>query len=500
MLNLMSRRIFYAVALLALLTTMIVSKLPAQESLGDAARRLRTKKDGGASTSTVDKTGSTQPGMAANTIAANTNVDVNATMTILAEHDEAGYSTRLRTQLEQERFKVLDDIAAAERTGRTRFPGGSWKLHAFYSAIESPKGKMPATEAEWADFLDQMKRWTAQQPDSITAQVAMAYAYLNYGLQTRGGKADPASATPDGQRLYDERIKLAETVLNQSYELPAKCPEWYYVMLQVGRAKGWEIEDLTTLFQRAIAFDPEYYYYYQEQALSLTPKWRGKAGDAEKFAEETANRGGSKAGNILYWEIAQYIVSNRALADMPQQFSWPRAQLGYQAMVEQYGTSAIRQNQHAQMAAKFGDYMVTDETLTQVGENWDQNTWGSREYFDKVKAWAKTSAVPFRKIIAAYQAVSVNIATPEGRKYDEVVSKEFSARYARAVRDCASSASGPAPTLLVLQMGKSGAVQQVMVVPETASDVCLRPKLEKAAFSPPPKPEYWVRVALSAKP
>ena len=488
----MARRNFYAFALLALLTTAMVTNLAAQESLGDAARRIRSKKGGDAS-SPVNNAETSQP-----TIVANTNTDLNATMTALAERDEAAYSTRLRTQLEQERFKVLDDVAAAERTGRTRFPGGGWKLHTFYSAIESPKGKMPVTETEWADFLDQMKRWTAQQPDSITAQVALAYAYLNYARQTPSA-AGP-SATQEGKRVFDERLKLAETVLNQSYNLPAKCPEWYYVMLQVGRTKGWEIEDLTTLFQRAIAFDPEYYYYYQEQAQNLMPKWRGKEGDVERFATESATKVGGKAGDILYWQITQSILGNRDLGNVPQQLSWSRALLGYQDLVEQYGASPARQNQLAQMAARFGDYMVTDETITQIGDRWDEGTWGTKDYFDKVKAWAKDSAVPFRKIIEAYKAVSVNIATPEGQKYDEVIAKEFSSRYAHAVKDCATHASGPMPTLLVLQMGKSGAVQQMMVVPDNASDVCLRPKLEKAAFSPPPKPEYWVRVALSAKP
>ena len=490
----MPRRTFRIFALLALLTATLVASLAAQESLGDAARRIRAKKDGG-SPSAVDKADRQQP-----VSVGNVNADLNATMTALAERDEAAYATRLRTQLEQERFKVLDDVAAAERTGRTRFPGGGWKLHTFYSAIETPKGNLPVTESEWADFLDQMKRWTAQQPDSITAQVALAYAYLNYARQTPSA-AGP-SATVEGKRLFDERLKLAETVLNQSYELPAKCPEWYYVMLEVGRTKGWEIEDITTLFQRAIAFDPEYYYYYQEQALSLMPKWRGKAGDTEKFAEESANKAGGKTGNILYWLIAQSILGDHDFAEAPQQFSWSRAQLGYQSLVEQYGASVLRQNQHAQMAARFGDYMVTDETLAQIGDHWDQGTWGTTEYFQKVKTWASGSAVPFRKIIEAYKAVSVNVATPEGQKYDEVIAKEFSMRYARAVKECASATgtTGPAPTLLVLQMGKSGAVQQLMVVPDNASDVCLRPKLSKAAFSPPPKPEYWVRVALAAKP
>ena len=68
----------------------------------------------------------------------------------------------------------------------------------------------------------------------------------------------------------------------------------------------------------------------------------------------------------------------------------------------------------------------------------------------------------------------------------------------RAVKDCSAAANGTPPTLLIMQVGKNGSVQQMMVVPETASDTCLRPKLAKAAFTPPPKPEYWVRVSLSS--
>jgi hypothetical protein len=65
------------------------------------------------------------------------------------------------------------------------------------------------------------------------------------------------------------------------------------------------------------------------------------------------------------------------------------------------------------------------------------------------------------------------------------------------VKDCNATASGPAPTLLILQVGKSGLMQQMLVVPETASDACLRPKLAKATFTAPPKPDYWVRVSLT---
>jgi hypothetical protein len=471
--------------LLALVLAMSVVKVAAQSSLGDVARRIRAAK-GEDTASPADKA-------TAGPRTLPTTDDLNAIATLLEEKDETAFGTRVRTQMQQENFLVLDSVAAAERAGRTRFPGGAWRIYAFYSAVESPKGKPPLTEGEWADTLDQLKRWAAQRPESATARVALGYAYLNYAWQARG-YGDAASVTPEGGRLMHERLKLAETELQRS---EGKCPEWYYVMLQIGRLDGWAAEDLTAFLQKAITYEPEFYYSYQEVARGLMPKWRGKEGDVEKFVEESANKAGGKAGDILYWQITQSLMSDRDLGNVVQHLSWSRAMVGYQALVAQYGVTQVGQNQLAQMAARFGDYMVTDETMTQIGDRWDPGTWGTKDYFDKVKMWARGAAVPFRKIMDAYKAVAANVATLEGQKYDSVIAQEFSSRYLRAVKDCSAAASGPAPTLLILQMSKSGSIQQMLVVPETASDACLRPKLAKATFTAPPKPEYWVRVSLT---
>jgi len=486
----MRQRLLYPGMVLAAVMAMLGVKMAAQDSLGDVARRIRAAK-GEDAPSVADKPAA--DGTAARPRTLPTTADLNAIAVLLGEKDEAAFSTRVRTQLEQENFLVLDSVAAAERAGRTRFAGGGWKLYAFYSAVETPKVKPPATEAEWADTLDRLKRWAAQRPESVTAQVALGYGYLNYAWQARG-QGDAASVTPEGGRLMQERLKLAETELQRA---EGKCPEWYYVMLQIGRLKGWEAEDLTAFLQRAITYEPEFYYSYQEVARGLMPKWRGKAGDVEKFVEDSANKAGGKAGDILYWQITQSIIGDRELGNIVQHLSWSRAMLGYQALVAQYGVTQVGQNQLAQMAARFGDYMVTDETMTQIGDRWDAGTWGTKDYFDKVKTWARGSAVPFRKIMDAYKAVTANVATLQGQKYDSVIAQEFSSHYLRAVKDCSAAASGPAPTLLILQVSKSGSLQQMLVVPETASDTCLRPKLAKAAFTPPPKPDYWVRVSLT---
>ncbi|HEY2915114.1 MAG TPA: hypothetical protein VGK21_17230 [Candidatus Angelobacter sp.] len=479
----MRRRLLYTGMLLAAAMAISGVKLAAQDSLGDVARRIRASK-GEDPSSPADKTSATPRTLP-------TTADLNAITILMGEKDEAAFGTRVRTQLEQENFLVLDSIAADARLGRTRFPGGGWKLYTFYSAVETPKVKPPASEAEWADTLDRLKRWAAQRPDSVTAHIALGYAYLNYSWQARG-HGDAASVTPEGGRLMHERLKLAATELQRA---EGKCPEWYYVMLQVGRLDGWEAEDLIAFLQRAITYEPEFYYSYLEVARGLMPKWRGKEGDVEKFVEDSANKVGGKPGDILYWQITQSIIGD--LGNAVQHLSWSRAMVGYQALVAQYGVTSAGQNQLAQMAARFGDYMVTDESMTQIGDHWDPGTWGTKEYFDKVKMWARDSAVPFRKIMDAYKAVTANVATPEGQRYDSVIAQEFSGRYMRAVKDCNAGANGPAPTLLILQVSKSGSVQQMLVVPEAASDACLRPKLAKAAFTPPPKPDYWVRISLT---
>jgi len=159
----MRRRWLYGCVWLALaVATVMTGACAAQESLGDIARRIRAGKEDStppaADKTAADKTAAKRQPAAANS-------DVNAAMNLLAERDEAAYATRVKTQMEQEHFKVLDDAASADRFGKTRFPGGGWRLQTFYSAVESPREKAPATEAEWADAFDRLKRWSVQRPE-----------------------------------------------------------------------------------------------------------------------------------------------------------------------------------------------------------------------------------------------------------------------------------------------------------------------------------------------
>src|ERR1700760_932553 len=119
----MRRRLLYPCMLLAAAMASSGVKLAAQDSLGDVARRVRASR-GEDPSAPADKT-------AATSRTAPTTADLNAITILLGEKDEAAFGTRVRTQLEQENFLVLDSVAAAERLGRTRFPGGGWRLYTF---------------------------------------------------------------------------------------------------------------------------------------------------------------------------------------------------------------------------------------------------------------------------------------------------------------------------------------------------------------------------------
>jgi hypothetical protein len=45
--------------------------------------------------------------------------------------------------LGEEKFEELDCLADTARSGKTRFPGGSWKLRNIYIGLDSPSPVIP---------------------------------------------------------------------------------------------------------------------------------------------------------------------------------------------------------------------------------------------------------------------------------------------------------------------------------------------------------------------
>lgn len=325
------------------------------------------------------------------------------------------YGVAIAQLLKQEKFGELDCLADAARAGKSRFSGGAWKLRYIYLGLDSPRPGHP-TQEDWRQHFGLMDRWIKQNPHSITARIALAESYVQYGWDARGnGYSDNVSES--GWKLLSERAARAKAILDAASETARKCPDWYFAMQEVAQAQGWNVAPARALYERAVAFEPDYQYYYRTFAEYLQPKWSGKEGDAARFAEEAANNVGGDAGDTLYFLIADVIVCACQDDREFSHFSWPRAQKGFAALEKKYGPSMVMVNSYALMATKSQDWVDADSAFKRIGNEWNEDKWVSEGFFQGQRTIAAQFA-PFQLKARAFRAeAEANMKTAEGKAY-----------------------------------------------------------------------------------
>ena len=88
--------------------------------------------------------------------------------------------------------------------------------------------------------------------------------------------------------------------------------------------------------------------------------------------------------------------------------------------------------------------------------------------------------------------------TREGKDYDARIAKEFQPRYTSVVHSCAAAAKPEDKKTFTLytQFEANGRVKTVVLDPANTLTQCIQKILAKDAFSPPPRPDYWVQITI----
>lgn len=412
-------------------------------------------------------------------------------------HETGNYEEAIRTFLGTESFQRIDEIADTERSSKRRLPGGFWAIHLLYIPLSAPLHGSDSSESEWQLHVARLQRWMDQRPQSITARVALAISYVNYGWKARGGSAAD-QVTDEGWRLFAERSGKAGKILADAFNLPARDPEWYLAMQSVLEAQGASKAMQTAMFEKAIAFEPDYQYYYRQQAHMLEPQWEGEEGESALFAEQQADRIGGKKGDMIYYMISTYLNCRCDSKNQPNGMSWQRIKRGYAAVEEQYGASLVNMNQMARFAGAAGDPVFAHDLFKRIGENWDPDTWETRKYFETVRDWAGFSEIEQTAEQGLKQA-EANLKTPQGQQFDAAIGKTFAANYNDILAACVKLAGEPkqTPFDLLLQIGSTGAVNNLFFSVPTRVSMCLASKVQSGRFPAPPQPDYWVKININ---
>lgn len=338
---------------------LLFSTMASAQSLGEVARAHRER-----------KAAAPQPPATAPSVRI---AELTADLSAGSPEDYTGKALQLLTKTD---FDVLDRMAASARAGKSRFPGGAWMLFMFYDAL----GK--------ADNIGLLEQWRKARPQSATARIALAQAYLHFGQNARG-RGYSNTVTSEGWRTYGSASEAALALLKEAHSLPEKCPYWHFAMLQVALAQGWDKETVHAIFEDAFALEPGFYHAARQYANYLQPKWYGSHKEVIGFAESISERIGGDEGRFVYFEIATLLGCNTCGDDsFYPLLSWPRIKEGYAALERLYGSSKLKKNRFAYLAFVYEDKNAAREVFTSIGDDWDPAVWRNSQQFASSKEWA----------------------------------------------------------------------------------------------------------------
>lgn len=296
-------------------------------------------------------------------------------------NDMARYEAQVSGLLEADNFDALEKMANDARASKARFPGGIWKLFAFYVGINLKFQNVAVHDLLWEAQLKKIEQWSKKKPKSITARVALALTHLEWGQQIRGqGYAD--SIEPAAMARYQEQVRTAHKVLDDAAKLSEKCPEWFAAMQQVALNEGWDKVRAEKLLASAVAQEPEYYHVYRYHANYLRPQWYGEEGEVEAWADTVRTTVGGSYGAFLYFEIASLLNCGCQMTEpYLKRMSWPEIKAGYAALKSLYGDNKLKRNRFAYMATKAGDNEAARRAFGEIGNDWDDSVWGNWDFF-----------------------------------------------------------------------------------------------------------------------
>jgi hypothetical protein len=246
-------------------------------------------------------------------------------------------ATQALILLEAKDYDKLDALAAKLRVSKECSADGVWQLASVYNGL-IPLNSAPDTV--WDDRIMTIGLWATARPESITARVAWADVLVAYAWKARGG-GEVNTVSPEGWRLFFQRLGQAVTILKAARSLNEQCPEYWSVLMRA--ALGLEAKRLQFdgIFDEATKFEPGYETYYFRRAIYLLPRWYGRQGEWESDLAAAADKLGGEDGDMLYAQVVWNLNQSYFMNPFSEgNLSWQRVDKGFE-IIEKYFPDAL---------------------------------------------------------------------------------------------------------------------------------------------------------------
>ncbi len=295
----------------------------------------------------------------------------------------------VQTLVYQEKYDELERMANEFRATKARFIDGIWKLSLFYNSINLESSEK--NDVQCTEYINKLEKWMKKYPDSLTAKVMTAFAFLTYGWRARGN--DYANTvTEEGWKLLSERVEKAYRLVKDKPGKPSDdCPGRYYMLLQVAQYQSWSKNKYDALFREAVTFEPGYHAYYIVRAHSLMQRWGGAKGEWQKFAEDAVKLTPKHEGMGIYARILRVMWNYKEFKDFKDPLvSWAKMKQGFIDMERAYLNSSYNFNSFCMFACIAEDKETARKLFQQIGNTPYTEAWKGRANFEKWRRWAMT--------------------------------------------------------------------------------------------------------------
>lgn len=250
-------------------------------------------------------------------------------------------------------YAELDESIERFATTAERASDGSWLL----SGVPEGIATHHESDTQWEELLRKIGEWRAQRPQSTVVDIAEAIILKEWAWSARGhGFAN--TVTPEGWKLFRERLQLAEAVLRRSREQSSGNPLWHEQYLEVALGLSWSEDKFRALYETAVARFPEYYPLYFERVRYLSPRWGGSVEAFDSYVTDVVRQTQAKHGKMmyarLYWAFANAQGQDFALFE-ESEANWRDMKTGFEQLLKDYPDSSWNLNNFAVFACRAGD-------------------------------------------------------------------------------------------------------------------------------------------------
>lgn len=284
------------------------------------------------------------------------------------DHDEL--SEAIVEDIKASDFKSLIDAASSWEKQGCLLKSGEPRINYWLSGFSRSFSRLG-----WGNSLEKIEKFKAVYPDSPLPLLAEARYWSDYANNARGS-GYARTVTPEGWRLFKERLEKSESLMESIHSSAKDWPQWYWQMIRVQSLLQRPQETINQTFLEGVKNHPNALPIYTEMAYFLEPKWGGSWSAVDKIAALATQHISRESPNVtytrVYWATGGLSSPQALLSDT--KVSWTKMRQGFIELLNLYPDSSYIGNNFLVYACTANDKPIYRK-YRQLVKKFDDRVW-----------------------------------------------------------------------------------------------------------------------------